>query len=213
MDHPSLAAAAKHSRSRARSTTGGKGELGETLRLEEEVRQLEREIARLGTNGAAHPDTSTLAEPDLSPDERQSLQSTIDDLGAQVERLQIELREAKNERAALKRVCDQYQNTASSTRHSQQVEEEMLHRVEELEAERGRLLTLLAHSESESTQLASQLSATHDSIDALSARVRRKLEEQRAKLDVAYRECEALRGECEAWEARCRELEAALDGA
>ncbi|GAA5867954.1 hypothetical protein JCM8547_003423 [Rhodosporidiobolus lusitaniae] len=231
LSHPSLAAAALHSRSRSAayqdisSISQLPPDVGETLRLEEEVRGLEREIARLGSTAVSDPplgaqavpqDASLLVEPDLSPTDCLALLSTISDLTAQLERLQKELREVKNERAALRGVCERYRRNSEETTSTQQPlgwkerEEELLARVEELEAECSRLSHLLHLSEHESAALASQLQSTHASIDALSDRVRRKLEEQKGKLERAREECRELREEGRAWRERCEALEAEM---
>ncbi|GAA6015748.1 hypothetical protein JCM10207_008784 [Rhodosporidiobolus poonsookiae] len=217
LDHPSLAAAARHSRSREAqykdiSTGGLPDEVQETLALEDEVRELEREIARLNHDPAsdpAQPALSVRAEADLPSDERHALlQKTIDDLSAQVEQLSVALRETREERGALQRVCDEYRTAGAA---EAQPDEALLARIAQLEDENKRLSHLLQTTESESSTLAAELSATHSSIDALSARVRRKLEEQRAKLDAARAEVGRLRAECEAWRERCIEVEGALE--
>lgn len=74
-----------------------------------------------------------------------------------------------------------------------------------------RLSRLLSSAESSVASLTAQLSSTHTSIDALSARVRRKLEEQKEKLEAACVEIEALREEAEAWRGRCEELEGVME--
>ncbi|GAA5898500.1 hypothetical protein JCM6882_007799 [Rhodosporidiobolus microsporus] len=217
LDHPSLAAAAAHSysrqhaqdQSRATFSTEEEGRRRETLGLEDEVRELENEIARLNASGAnqSHqPNLSTLAEADPAAD-RQSLLLTIEELNAQVERLQVELREAKHERGALRRVVDEHQQHRSGAQPCSSPDESLLAKVEELETERDRLAQLLHLSETECASLSHQLSATHSSIDALSLRIRRKLEEQKHKLEVAYAEVERGRDDAEEWARRARGAE------
>ncbi|GAA6028655.1 hypothetical protein JCM8097_007331 [Rhodosporidiobolus ruineniae] len=185
-DHPSLVSAAKHSRSRARV------------------------IARLNTANTpqAHPPAGLNA---LSPTDRADFLATISDLTAQIERLKRDLGEVKNERAALRRVCEQYRNDREP-RTPVPPDEAAAERIAELEAECARLSHLLTLSESESAHLSSQLASTHSSIESLSARVRRKLEEQRAKLDDAYEEIERLVDECRGWEERYAALEGEVRG-
>ncbi|GAA5825063.1 hypothetical protein JCM11251_006083 [Rhodosporidiobolus azoricus] len=200
--HPSLVAAAAHSRSRS----GGPPDRAETLGLEDEVRDLENEIARLNADRsrlALDAQASTIAEPDPTGD-RQSLLTTVDELNAQVQRLQAELREAKNERAALRQAVEKYER--AQRLHHDLPGESLLAKVEDLEAERNRLSHLLHQSEAECASLSSQLTATHSSIDALSLRIRRKLEEQKDKLRRAYEECEEWAMRADEAEGEAQEL-------
>jgi DNA repair exonuclease SbcCD ATPase subunit len=167
--------------------------------------------------------------------------------------LQVELKEVKNERRALRGVCERVRNPCfcsipprqltrtilqyreSSAGRAAQPDEDSLRRIDELENERDRYVSFrfldrrffiprctrltsssphpyrLAHllhlADTSHAALTAQLSETHTSIDVLSSRVRRKLEEQKHKLEAAYGEIEELRRECEGWMGRCAGLE------
>ncbi|BGP41381.1 hypothetical protein JCM10450v2_005423 [Rhodotorula kratochvilovae] len=212
LDLPGVRAAAAHSRAReflahhmARSGESGTvpKDVAETLRLEEEVRNLEVEIARLdGAEGAAAEDAqaaSSVLPADGSqtgagsehPDPHTDLLDTIAHLEGELDRVRAELAQADNERTTLRRLLQEKEH---ATRQSGR-EEALLQRVERLEDERRRLSSLLRASESESATLQSQLTATHASLDALAARVHAKLLEQKDKLRDAWGEVRRLEGE------------------
>ncbi|PRQ77620.1 hypothetical protein AAT19DRAFT_8688 [Rhodotorula toruloides] len=155
----------------------------ETRKLEEEVRALEREIARLdgSAGGVEQDDASTLSvaptngsvqdEAKQSSAEQQA-RHVIERLKRQLASTETRLKEAENERSQLRRLLE-----------------------ERAEAERDRLAALLATSEEESQSLQAQLAATHRSLDTLSARVRRKLVEQKTRLEEAQQRIARLSDE------------------
>ncbi|KAL7343370.1 hypothetical protein BJY59DRAFT_711894 [Rhodotorula toruloides] len=151
----------------------------ETLKLEEEVRALEEEIARLdGSGGRGEQDNaSTLsvaptngsaqdgAEEGLA---EQQARNVIKELERQLVVTEMRLREVENERSQLRRLLEDH--AAGLARNVPATE--LAERVQRAEAERDRLAALLATSEEESQSLQAQLAATHQSLDTLSARVR-----------------------------------------
>ncbi|GAA6054325.1 hypothetical protein JCM3770_001435 [Rhodotorula araucariae] len=208
LDLPGVRAAAAHSRARGflaqRAQRDKDGEevpedVAETLRLEEEVRNLEAAIARLDAAGqsAEHdaPADSSILPIDgsqLGTEVEHSASradncDTIARLEGELDRVRADLVQADHERTALKRLLHEKGEPAR--------EEALLHRVAQLEGERNRLSRLLRASEAESATLQSQLSATHASLDTLAARVHVKLLEQRDKLRSACDEIGRLEGE------------------
>ncbi|KAJ8293822.1 hypothetical protein OF846_003086 [Rhodotorula toruloides] len=174
----------------------------ETLKLEEEVRALEEEIARLdGSGGRGEQDNaSTLsvaptngsaqdgAEEGLA---EQQARNVIKELQRQLVVTEMRLREVENERSQLRRLLEDH--AAGLARNVPATE--LAERVQRAEAERDRLAALLATSEEESQSLQAQLAATHQSLDTLSARVRRKLVEQKTRLEEAQQQIARLSDE------------------
>ncbi|GAA5978574.1 hypothetical protein JCM21900_004736 [Sporobolomyces salmonicolor] len=216
LDLPAIQAIAAHSRSRlqGRASKGGVAveDMGDTLRLEQEIREMERTI-RLLSDEENHSRSSIVPEDGPASNtidsvkskfNRDTLLRTIDELNDQVSRLQRELEEVTSERTVLRRLCDEQR--VSSKQPGNTVREEAAEAyIQRLEADRARLSRLLASSESESHSLSQQLAATHSQIEDLSTRVRRKLEEQKAKLNAAYAEIERLANELEESERKVEE--------
>ncbi|GAA6050430.1 hypothetical protein NBRC10513_008113 [Rhodotorula toruloides] len=173
----------------------------ETRKLEEEVRALEREIARLdgSAGGVEQDDASTLSvaptngsvqdEAKQSSAEQQA-RHVIERLKRQLASTETRLKEAENERSQLRRLLEE---RAAGPGHVSVTE--LAERVQRAEAERDRLAALLATSEEESQSLQAQLAATHRSLDTLSARVRRKLVEQKTRLEEAQQRIARLSDE------------------
>ncbi|GAA5919943.1 hypothetical protein JCM5296_002036, partial [Sporobolomyces johnsonii] len=219
LDLPAVQAIAAHSRSRLQGGASQAGiameDIGDTLRLEREIREMERTIRLL--SGEEGPNRSSIGPEDgsaintvdgvKSDFDRGTLLRTIDELNDQVSRLQRELEEVTSERTALRRLCNE-QRRASPKQPGNTVREEAAEAyIQRLEADRARLSRLLAASESESHSLSQQLAATHPQIEDFSTRVLRKLEEQKTKLNAAYAEIERLADELEESERRVEELE------
>ncbi|GAA5946524.1 hypothetical protein JCM1841_005513 [Sporobolomyces salmonicolor] len=216
LDLPAIQAIAAHSRSRLQARASESGvaveDMGDTLRLEQEIREMERTIRLLSdeenhSRSSIPPEdgpASNTTDSVKSKSNRDTLLRTIDELNDQVSRLQRELEEVTSERTALRRLCDEQR--VSSKQPPNTVREEAAEAyIQRLEADRGRLSRLLASSESESHSLSQQLAATHSQIEDLSTRVRRKLEEQKAKLNAAYAEIERLANELEESERKVEE--------
>ncbi|GAA5820784.1 hypothetical protein JCM11491_003901 [Sporobolomyces phaffii] len=125
LELPAVQAAASHSRSRRPSnlTIGQQtvGDIGETLRLEEEIREMERKIRLLSgepesEDSSAEPaDGSALpAELDASvEDGRGSMR--IDTLSRELEAVKRELETARREKALLERELDEVSCAISDT--------------------------------------------------------------------------------------------------
>ncbi|BGP09350.1 hypothetical protein JCM10049v2_005216 [Rhodotorula toruloides] len=171
----------------------------ETLKLEEEVRALEEEIARLdgGTGQVEQDDASTrsMAPTNGSVQDEakeglaeQQARNVIKELERQLAMTETRLREVVNERSQLRRLLEDH--AAGLARNVSATE--LAERVQWAEAERDRLAALLATSEEESQSLQTQLAATHQSLDTLSARVRRKLVEQKTRLEEAQQQIARL---------------------
>ncbi|GEM08782.1 hypothetical protein Rt10032_c06g2799 [Rhodotorula toruloides] len=184
----------------------------ETLKLEEEVRALEREIARLeGSAGSVvkNNGSSPSVAPTSGPVQDEAKDGSVDQQAHQfIERLERQLvltetrlKEADNERSQLRRLLEEHgahptRNTPTighPTRNTPALE--LMEQVQRAEAERDRLAALLATAEAESQSLQAQLAVTHQSLDTLSARVRRKLFEQKTRLDEAQQRIAMLSDE------------------
>ncbi|GAA5895665.1 uncharacterized protein JCM6883_001580 [Sporobolomyces salmoneus] len=203
LDLPAVQAAAAHSRSRRSSELPAGDqtieEMGNTLRLEEEIREMERKIRML--SGGPESEGSSVEPEDGSAlrgngdDQSARLLQHIRELEADLTAVRKQLEVATKEKESLERLVGKL----DKPRSSDGVEREEAQRayIERLEADRYRLSQLLEASESEAESLSQELSSMHAQVDALSERVRLKLEEQRNKLKAAYAEIERLRNQLE----------------
>ena len=208
LDRPHLQAAAQQSRN------------GKAAMLEQEVRHLEEEIARLGGRPAPAPASAPATQPiqplGLStnqPLDDTALRLTIRDLNAQVSQFRHDVADLTAERAALRRLySDAQERLSGSDGDSHPSPRQAAAAIAQLEADRSRLALLLERSEAESAGLQDQLEDTQDQVELVSERVRAKLLEQKGKLERAREEVEGLRTalertERELGEARRREAE------
>ncbi|KPV74353.1 uncharacterized protein RHOBADRAFT_54192 [Rhodotorula graminis WP1] len=229
LDLPDMRTAAAHSRAHAflgrqaalGEVTGAQKEGGEregempeevkaTLELEDEVRRLENEIARLDNPHENEPHAASSVLPvngsqlDDAPHDPRSppapaldtarQQAELDRLEAERDALEAALRQAEVERGTLERLVHEKDVELDE---KVEMEAQLEGRVEHLERERSRLLSLLSRSEAESTSLQAQLASTHASLDALAARVHGRIVELQRRLAETERERSKLEGDVE----------------
>ncbi|GAA5972855.1 hypothetical protein JCM3765_007909 [Sporobolomyces pararoseus] len=209
LDLPAVQAAATHSRSRRVSDLPEgdhtKEDVQETLRLEEEIRDMERKIRMLSggpeSEGISVDPTDGSALPAGDDEASAILLTQIRELQAEVDTIRRQLELAIEEKERLAKLLEQKSTTTSTDEQGRREEAQRAY-IERLEADRSRLSQLLEASEAESHSLSQELASMHAQVDSLSERVRLKLEEQRNKLYAAYDEIERLQKELRSGELR-----------
>ncbi|GAA5993664.1 hypothetical protein JCM10908_000668 [Rhodotorula pacifica] len=207
LQHPSVQAAAQHSHSREYLTTASlsspmlleKVELASlppqvatTLALEEEVRELERQIALLDENAplVAPSSPHPAMQDDSNAGSAATAQATRQPNGYSVRRpLPLRPGEHPNAGGTIQAVTPPRQG-----RDAEQADTSRLKaRIYELESECRRLSDSLLAAERDCTALRSQLDDKDRTFDSLSQRVHDKLLDQKHKLLSAQAELELLR--------------------
>lgn len=197
LDRPDLQAAAQASRN------------AKAAALEQEVRQLEEEIARMAGRSSPTPPTAPPEPAVLAPHQPlddATIRLTIRELNAQVARFRQDVADLTAERAALRRLySDAQERLSSSDEGSAATSRQAGARIAALEADRSRLAQLLDEAEKGRAAARLDFDELHRHVEAVSQRVAVKMQDLRTKLERAKEEAEGLRAALEGTERELAE--------